>query len=269
MYTKRIFWFAVACAVLSSGLLIGCGEDDGGDPGAQFNGVLLNRITRNPVIGKTVKALDNVTGDVIPGQEAVTGAGGSLSFSGLPGSHVGFWAVAELGGAYIETYQFNIATDGQDEELWAVDKGTYDLAPKLGGITIDITKAAIAGGYYWVNPDSGNEEPVGCGTVAPQVGGADIRYFGGNDLPVEIVANDPDCGLDGINPLNGTFLLANMNAGPGQVLQGFDADGNQNGSSTLPGIVGDKTIIISNIYATGDVNPKPADCVYESKPECN
>ena len=147
-----------------------------------------------------------------------------MSFTGLPAGSVGFWAVAELGGVYIDTYQFNIATDAQDEELWAVDKATYDVAPGLGGVVIDITKAAIAGGYYWANPDTGNEEPVGCGTVMPQAGTADVRYFGGNDLPVDTVANDPACGLDGINPLNGTFLLANMNAGPGQVLEGFDSD---------------------------------------------
>jgi len=143
----------------------------------------------------------------------------------------------------VDTYQFNIASNSDDETLYSVDKNTYDFAPALAGITLEPGTSIAAGAMYW--PDAaGDEWPVGCGTVKAYPEGSAtetgvIRYFGDGGLPTTL-ENQPN-----INPLNGYYIAANMDPGP-VVTKGFDPAGNQIGETRF--MTFEDAISISNIY---------------------
>lgn len=247
----------VACVLCAWGVT-GCGGgDDNGNGGKIFKGTVKDRMSRTPLPGKTCRAVDNDTGDPIPGFEFVSEAGGKVTIEDLPGDLVGFHCDA-VPGDHIDTYQFNISTTATDEEIWLVDLGTYQMGPALAGLTLDTSKGLVAGSMYWVNA-AGEEEPVGCAEVTSSTGG-EVRYFGANELPVNTTANDPDNGRDNTHPNNGLFLVANMEPGP--VTLSIMVDGQERGSVDTISFGGDQTILISNIYAdeTLTENPTPAGC---------
>ncbi|RLB58389.1 MAG: hypothetical protein DRI34_04960 [Deltaproteobacteria bacterium] len=237
-------------------VLPACGGD--GESAAQFKATVKDRMSRTPMGGITVTAVDNSTGQPLAGFEEVSEPDGSITFEGLPGEKVGFLC-HEVPGEHVDTYQFNISTTAQDEELWLVDLGTYQMAPALGGVTLDTSKGVVAGSIYWVNAQ-GEEEPIGCAQVVDEPATGAVRYFGGNELPVKPTADDPVNGRDSTHPNNGLFLIANMEPGP--VTMKIVINGEEKGSVDVVTFGAENTLLISNIYADDALtaNPTPADC---------
>jgi hypothetical protein len=259
MKTKVLLVSCVVCGLVA-GLLGGCGTD-GDVVTAGFKGILYDRISNVAQSDITVKAVDHDTGEILPGFETVTKFDGSLSFDGLPAGKIGFLAVKVVG-EFIDTYQFAIDSDSQDEKLWIVDLGTYQIAPPAAGITIDPTKGLLAGNFYWVD-EEGEEIMIGCATVASDTGG-EVRYFKDNGLPANTVANDPLGGLDETNRLNATFLVANMEPEAGTDIAKATVTGYNNmeghvgepiGSTDLFAFGRDQTITINNLYADTAEHP--------------
>lgn len=257
MKSKKFGVVVLGLCVFLAVPLIGCGDDDdNGNGGKYFKATVKDRMSRTPLGGKTCRAVDNDSGDPIAGFEAVSKANGSISFQDLPGDLVGFKCDGVIGD-HVDTYQFNISTTAQDEDLWLVDLATYQMAPALAGIELDTTKGMLAGSVYWVNA-ADEEEPVGCGVITSTKGGQ-IRYFGVNELPVKPIAEDP-AGRDNTHPNNGLFLAANMEPGP--VTLTLTVDGQQKGDVNVITFGAESTVLISNIYAdeTLTANPTPAGC---------
>ena len=241
-------------ALLGFALGFGCGgDDDGDDPTADFTGVLIDFGSKVELQGMTVTVLNNTTGVPLAGFAAVTTpAGGAVSFSGLPVGKVGFKVDAKAGTpGFVDTYQFNLDSDGTGETLWAVDAQTYQLAPAAAGITLEAGKAVVAGGFYWVKPD-GTECPLCGGTMKAFTGGVEsgeIRYFSDAGMPTTL-ANQSS-----VNEANGFALAANVT--PGSVVtKGYDPDGAEIGSAAFTCFA--DSITISNIRVEGASNP--GDC---------
>ena len=262
--------------LLSIGLLAACGDDDGeqpedmhpdsghagedggGEPSLGFAAVLRDPVSDDPIEGATVKALDNDSGEPLD-IDATSGANGRITFEGLPAGKVAFLAVGEPE-MTIDTYQYNIDSDAQDETLWIAAKSTATAVPLLAGFEGDPEMSSVSGAVYWINGD-GDEEPVGCVTVAFEGEGeaSDIRYFGDNNLPTTVEMRGDT------NPLNGRYFIGN--APPGVQEVSVLIDGTAMGSTTLVLFArkdasdGEDNVCISNIYVEGaDENPTPADC---------
>ena len=159
MNKKRIGLLWVG--ILAFGLAVsGCGGDDGGNGGHQFSGKVIDfasgKAEAVPKPGMKVRALDDATGADL-NMEEVADSMGMVHFSGLPAGRVGFLSVG-VDGETVDTYQFNIDSSAQDEILWSVDLGTYQMAPALAGYVQDPIKGAAAGATYW---SIWNEQTVG------------------------------------------------------------------------------------------------------------
>ena len=177
-------------------------------------------------------------------------------FDGLPSGRVGFLVVGD-GDKNVDTYQFNIESDAKDEILWSLDLNTYLAAPALAGYTQDMDLGAAAGATYWLDAQ-GEEIPVGCSTIQGDFDEGDIRYFGDNDMPTKLLADDPNFGRDDVNPLNGYWLVGNITPVDTPV--------------TVDGYVGTQklgsvryfthrfSVSIGNIYYKEATNPEPDDC---------
>lgn len=201
--------------------------------------------------------VDNDTGEPT-GKKAMSGADGAVSIEDMPAGKVGF-LVKGIAAKTIDTYQFNIDARAQNETLWAVAKTTAMIVPNLAGFTPDKTKGSISGAIYWVN-DAGEEEKVGCATVAFAGTGdaGDVRYFSDNDLPTTIAMRDST------NLINGRYFVGNAPTGVQSVK--VMIDGKELGSTSLPLFArqdatdGEDNVCISNIYIEADENPTPAGC---------
>lgn len=234
------------------------GVDAGGGGTRSFAATVKDPTSDVTIAGTTVKALDNETGEPLD-IDAVSKSDGSIAFTGLPAGKVAFLSVGKEG-MTIDTYQFNIASDAQDESLWVVAKSTAQIVPTLAGFTGEPAKASVSGAVYWVNK-AGEEEPVGCATITFEGEGeaTDFRYFGDNNLPTTLEMRDST------NLLNGRFFIGNAPTGVQKV--SVQVGGKTMGSTTLVLFArqdssdGEDNICISNIYIDGaSKNPTPADC---------
>ena len=207
-----------------------------------------------PVSGVTVKALYNDTGIQIDGMECVSDADGNVIFSNLPDVYTGF-LVLGTPGDYVDTYQFNVDSQGRNEILWLVDYTTYQAAPLLADVTQDISKGLVFGAVRWVNAQ-GLDEEVGCTVVKANPESGEARYFADNCLPTPTTNQDPVDGRDNTNPVCSYFILANIDTGP-VVLEAY-VENVLKGSS---GIVstGD-SVCVDYIYLESATNPQPVGC---------
>jgi len=258
MNKKRIGLCGVALVAMGL-MLIACGDDDGGNGGAQFRGRVIDFASGKadpvPKPGMTVVALNDETGESL-NIEAVADSMGYVTFEGLPEGRVGFLSVG-VTGETVDTYQFNIDSAAQDEILWSVDLGTYQMAPALAGYAQDGNKGAAAGATYWLDAQ-GNEVPVGCSTIQGDYDSGDIRYFGDNNLPTKLLADDPDDGRDNINPLNGYWLVGNIvPVNEPVIIEGFM---DTQSLGTVRYFAYPNSVSIGNIYYEGASNPQPSDC---------
>lgn len=207
-----------------------------------------------PVSGVSVKALDNDTGVAIDGMECVSDSDGNVTFSMLPVGEVGFQVVG-IPGEYVDTYQFNIGSPSMKSVLWIMDFSTYTAAPLIAGVTVVPEKGLVVGATYWEDAQ-GSKHPVGCSTVKTESESGDVRYFGDNDMPTKTLADDPFNGRDDINPLNGYWLIANVDLGV-VTIGSYLVD--QLLSSTSC-VMFANSVCIANIYVEGASNPQPANC---------
>jgi hypothetical protein len=212
------------------------------------------------VAGITVKALDNVTGVPIAGMESVSDSNGIVVFNGLPAGEVGFHAVG-VQGDFVDTYQFNINSNSTNAVLWIMDYNTYVAAPMIAGVTVEPDKSLLVGAVYWEDAQ-GCMNPVGCSTVKTNPESGDVRYFADNGMPTKTIADDPVAGRDDINPLNGYWLIANVDSGPVSI-GGYMAD-QLLGSITC--VMFADSVCIGDIIIGGSSNPQPGTCLPASDP---
>lgn len=236
--------------------LTGCNGN--GDGTHQFSGKLINfasgKVAAVPVVDQTVVALDNESGAEL-NIETVSDAEGMVYFDGLPEGRVGFLSVG-ISGTNVDTYQFNIDSNAQDEILWSVDLGTYQMAPALAGYEQDDAKGAAAGATYWL--DGTTEVPIGCSTIQGDYDSGDIRYFGDNNMPTKTLAQDAVDGRDNVNPINGYWLVGNIEPIEEPFTITASMDTQELGSVRY--FAYEFSVSIGNIYYEGASNPQPSDC---------
>ncbi|RJO64800.1 MAG: hypothetical protein C4523_17350 [Myxococcales bacterium] len=258
-----------ALLVLVSLLFIITACDDSSDNGATdgdgetktFMAWVADFKSDAPTAGVEVWVVSEETGEILEDLGSqVSDAEGWVEFTNIPSdaNTIGFLCKGAEGQS-VDTYQFNIKADAQDEKLWSVDKVTYETAPLAAGLRLDKSKGVVAGAFYWCTNQTQreegfcaqeNEEIVGCGAVATDPVTEDIRYFNDSRLPVALDKRP------NVNPLNGYFIGANMAEGK-VTLTGL-ADGEAVG--TTPIWSKGNSICIANIYATTDSNPSPEGC---------
>lgn len=239
--------------IVSLGLVFfSCGDDDSSEGG--FKGTVIGFGSEDvPVPGVKVIALDNDTGEPITGFETVAEADGTVTFNGLPGERIGFKVFAkEEGGknVYIDTYQFNIRTDAQDETVWSVPMTVFLAGPAAAKLTVDPTKAIAGGGAYWLDAD-GNEFPIECATLEVEGGLGDVRYFNDSGFPSPIDKNPS------VNKANGYWIAANLP--PGKVTFHAKVGDEIVGSTTFHAYAGE-AITIGNIEADEKYTSNPGKC---------
>lgn len=207
-------------------------------------------------------AMDAITGGGYT-NPLTSGEGGTLEIMLPAGSRWGWECDKGQGDTYRKTYQFNIGADSanfEDEEVWIIPNGLYNLAPQLAEIELDPELGVVAGRLVWDNAQ-GEEEYVGCGVVSMDPATPDVAYFGGNDLPVPRTVRTESL------PANGLFIGANMPEGPVEMTAtvGDTIIGREIIFSEA------QAVVISNIHAgqgpPGDTevqpvtsNPTPASC---------
>lgn len=266
--TKKWWTLLLVTAFLFSlAALVACGDDDaeatdgdvtdGDDTDgdevpevANFRGFVIDFKSKVKLDGVKVYVLDNETGEKLSDVPVGTTDGtGYLEFT-IPVPEgagkdfkVGFLCEG-VEDESVDTYQFNIGAFERDERLWLVDATTYMVAPLAAGVTLDPGTTVVAGGVYWVNAQD-KEEIVDCATVNTDTGDADVRYFADNGMPADLPVRDS------INPLNGFFIIANIDPGVVNVEGYMGAE--KFGSTRL--VAKPDSICISNIYAEGDQNP--------------
>ena len=210
-----------------------------------------------PVDGATVTPLWNHNGEVIDGITPVTvGPDGAFSFVDLPmcdDRKVAFKVEGPDAG-WVTSYMYELNIDIPDFPLWAVGMATYIGAPILAGITVQPGKAMLAGATYWMEPVGDglyDTVPIGCSTIEADPFGGDVRYFGDNGLPTTI----PNQAY--VNPLNGRYLIANLDPGETSVIN--KVDGIEVNRTRFVGVGDAETIFISSMLLFSPINPMNCD----------
>jgi hypothetical protein len=230
----------------------GCGD---GDSSPQFRGYCLDSESKAQGPGCTVLALDNDTGEPLPGKVAVADEDGVFEFNGLPEGYVGLKAVGVLGETEV-TCLFNIPSDAQDQEILMVSFGTVAASLALAEVEWDRKKGVAAGSLLWFDGEiEGAGEEIGCATVNTDPQSGDERYFNDAGLPVPL-ADRSDT-----NPNNAYYLFANIDPGPVTVIAYIGTT--EIGRTTLVSIA--NSFCISDIKLNPDnsdftSNPTPAGC---------
>ena len=246
------FWgLGVVIVVLA---FAGCGDDGGGT--AQFKGLCLDFESKAPVPGCRVLALDNDTGEPMPGQEAIAGGDGVVLFDDLPpDTLVGFLAVGVRGESE-DTYSFNFFSYEQDKKVYLVSYNTVVASMALAEVEWDREKGVAAGSVLWFEGKiEGPGKEIGCATVKTDPLSGDERYFNDAGLPVPLAARNTT------NPNNAYYLFANIDPGPVTVVAYIGTT--EIGRTTFLSVA--DSISISDVAVNPDnsgltANPQPAGC---------
>ena len=208
-----------------------------------------------PVDGAKVTALWNHDGTVIDGVDpVVVGADGLFQFVDLPmcsDGKVAFKVEVPDNVAWVTTYMYEIVTVIPDFPLWAVTYATYIGAPILADVALEAGKSVVAGATYWMEPDGDggfNTIPIGCSTIESDPAGGVARYFGDNGLP-DTIANQTS-----VNPLNGRYLLANMDPGETAIIN--KVDGVEVNRTRFVGVGEENSICIASMLLFAAENPE-------------
>ncbi len=271
---KRKEWIVLVMVLLSSLTLIfaGCGGDDddneiAGDQdqsGEQelcnFKGLVRDFAQPEFLEGMTVYILDNTTGQKLTDYEAkVTASDGSYEFNGIPCGKYGYLVEGNknIENKTVDTYQFEIQADAQDEIIWSVDELTYTAAPAMAGVTLEAGLGIAAGAVYWVDEEA-TEWPVGCATITTSPASTDIRYFSDDQLPTTLEVQA------GVNTNNGFYLAPNLPASATgeEVIITAHYDGEDIG--TVRFVTFPDSICIGNIYVNESYTANPSDQVGEN-----
>jgi len=259
--------FSVVCLV--GAVAFACGGDGGGetDTGGvtdtqvqlgTFKAVVKDNLTKAKMEGATVVAIDNDTGELLNEYTTTSDGQGNIEMQVPSGILLGFRITANL---FKDTYQFNIDSDAQDEELWGVSLNGYELAVGLAGFEPEDGTAVTAGAIYWVNA-LGEEEHISCAHIVTDPVG-EYRYFAGDTglpAPLDAVKHT----MDGNG--EGRFVAGNIPPGKVEITAFFGDD-----ATDADGFIGTATffaypdsICITNVYADKSKypanNPSPATC---------
>jgi hypothetical protein len=245
---KRTIILGLAVVVLFAG----CGDDE---QTAQFTGLCVDFESKAPVPGCKVLALDNDTGEPLPGMEAIAAGDGLVLFDDLEPGLVAFKAVGVRGESE-DTYSFNFFHNDQKRKVYLVSFNTVAAGTALAELEWDRTKGVAAGSVYWYDGEIlGDGEEIGCATVKTDPLSGDERYFNDGGMPTTLDKRS------NTNPNNSYFLYANID--PGRVKVRGYMDGTEFGQSEF--LMFADSICISDIYVNPDNseftdNPTPADC---------
>ena len=193
-------------------------------------------------------------------QPLVSDERGRLTDRFPPYSTWGFECDRGEGDVYRTTWQFGVVVDpsaAAPTDVWTVSNGLYSLAPALADLTFDDALGVLVGQVAWTARE-GDDQLVGCATVA--VEGAEVAYFGDNDLPVPIEARAAT------NPWNGRWLAVNVPIGA--VSATASVDGAPVAASRVLSRAGGVSIVrLAAGWSFGEpmdepfpTNPTPADC---------
>ncbi len=276
---KRKQWFVMMMVLLCSLTLIfaGCGGDDDDDDNnnnnngdddvevtentgdevqlCDFMGLVRDFAQPQFLEGMTVYILDNDTGQKLADYEGkVTAADGSYEFNQIPCGKYGFLVEGnkDIENKTVDTYQFEIQADAQDEIIWSVDELTYGAAPAMAGVTLEAGKGIAAGAVYWVDEEE-TELPVGCATVTTDPASTDIRYFSDDQLPTTLDVQA------GINTLNGFYLAPNLPASTTGEEVIITAHYGGEDIGTVRFVTFPDAICIGNIYVVDSYTANPSD----------
>ncbi|NOZ02035.1 MAG: hypothetical protein GXP54_09130 [Deltaproteobacteria bacterium] len=264
----RTFKTVTVLVALAAMFATACGSDSGSgtDNGVTtdttvqlgtFKAVVKDNLTKAVIEGAEVTAVDNDTGELLE-YKTVSDAQGNISMQVPKDILLGFRVTADL---FKDTYQFNIDSNAQDEELWALSINGFQMAAGLAGFEPDKTKAVAAGAIYWVN-EAGEEEYVSCGHVIANPEG-EYRYFSettGLPAPLTEVPNT----MAGKG--EGRFVVGNVPAGKVTLTTYFgdDPTSTDNFIGKAHFFAYPDSIAITNVYADKDKypaeNPSPATC---------
>jgi len=181
-----------------------------------------------PKAGVDLFLLDNVTGQLLDSVKFPpfkSGAGGAFGLNLPHGMLVGCKASGEDDSGwfkFMDTYQFNLKSDAEDETVYAVNELTYTTALSTAFIyPLDpATFGHLAGVLFWRN-DKGKEQFVGCAVIQVtdewgkvlteekndegQSTYCGIRYFDTiTDMPAALETSD----MTHLN--NSRYLVANL-----------------------------------------------------------
>jgi len=222
-----------------------------------FKAVVKDNLTKAIIEGAEVTAIDNDTGEMLE-YKTVSDAQGNISMQVPAGMLLGFRVTADL---FKDTYQFNIDSDAQDEELWSVSLNGFQMAAGLAGFNPDKDKTVVAGAIYWMN-SLGNAEYVSCGRIVSFPSG-EYRYFSettGLPAPLNEVSHT-EAGKG-----EGRFMVANVSPGK-TTLTAYFGDDPTNANQFIGQaqfFAYPDSICIANVYADKNkypsINPSPVEC---------
>ena len=222
-----------------------------------FKAVVKDYLAKFEIQGAEVVAIDNDTGELLD-YSAISDLQGNIEMKVPAGIKLGFRVTANL---FKDTYQFNIDSDAQDEEIWAVSNNSYGMAVMLAGLDPEYGTSVVAGALYWMNL-FGEEEPISCGHIVTNPAG-EYRYFDeytGLPAPLEAVP------VTMADKAEGRFIAGNIPPGKVVITAFFGGD-----PTDADQFIGESTffaypdsICIANVYADSvnypTVNPSPPTC---------
>ncbi len=276
---SRIAMFGLMMAVAA---FPACGDDeeegttdtDGGGGGAGEEFVLVEATQVTSVIGDQleVRAFNQKTGELYP-ETYKADKNGKVTIKRPEGA--GLFVVGN--GPLSDTWNFHPSRKGQEKFIRVSSAPTASVVPMLAGYTNDPEASPFAGDVVWRNPETGNDESVGCAIIKATDAAQDIRYFA-NNLPASLVQRGADEGTVPPNAAGtnegeaGKFFLANLKGGLQTItatIGGEDVgsievfitprkEGNE--VDTNPPQKSNVSLGIIRVSPDSTKNPTPADC---------
>ena len=204
-----------------------------GDSDPQFWGNCLDYESKMTVPGCRVLALDNVTGEPLPGKVTVADEDGVIEFNGLQEGYIGLKVVGVRGESE-DTYMFNIPSDSQDQRIYQVSYNTIAAGIVLGEFEWDRDNGMAVGSILWFDGEiEGEGEEIGCATVDP----------------------------DQMIPYNSYYMMCNIDPGPFTIIAYIGTT--EIGRTRIVSVA--NSVCIADIKVNPDnsdftSNPTPADC---------
>jgi hypothetical protein len=268
---SRVWMFGLL-VVLACGDDAASEEEQGGTYTTRYSASVTDSSSDQPVIGLMVHVLDNQTGKKT-GQSAVTDAAGRITLDDVKTDADGKFAVLVQGVAgeagSMDTFQYNLDPNAQDDILRSVGTGAIALATAAANFEANEEAGPISGAVF-TGTGAANRVPAACLT---------LELEGHEDAPLKTnmpcTADDiciryffeqrvPDFGASHTSSANGRFFIANAPAGPQKV--NVKANGETIASVRLvvtprkEGTTGE-TISVANVYlGEGDSNPAAGSC---------
>ncbi len=243
---------------------------DGGTTGDKYTGKVVDVTDITKAYGGiVVKLFHPDTGEVYSGQMKTSDSSGKVVFDNRP-KGAGALAAGD-NSMYIDTYNFQPATKGEEDLIRIASVQSATLVPSIANFTSDQEASAVGGSVLWHNPDTDKDEYVGCAVIDGD-NAKDVRYIA-STLPSTQRKQEQGT----VKPMGDLADPTNYYEA-GRWFIGNLAKGKQTVTATVGDIVGqadffivprsqgsqagaDKaTFHLGNIWLKADSNPTPADC---------